>query len=122
MEQIYLGKIGVDSGQMMLVDPGYVAGDAFDEGWDKSAQIKMQKTGQFRFNYNGACALTNNPGSVSPGGILQNDIGASLAAVVSSGFGDGTYDVFAYVGNYGEWGKRVAKLEIIFIDEEEKES
>ena len=119
MKKVFLGMIGVDSGQMMLCDPGYIRA-GFDKSYDKDAQVKMQKTGQFKFNYNGACALTNRPDSDSLGGILQNDIGAALGAVVSSGFGDGLYDVFAYIGNYGKWGKRVAKLEIVFITEDEE--
>ena len=94
MEKIYLGVIGVDSGQMMLCDPGY----------------------KDSFTYGQACRATNE----SPGGIVKNYIGAALAAVVRSGFGDGVYDVFAYVGNYGDWGKRVARLEIVFINEDEE--
>jgi hypothetical protein len=111
-----LGVIGVDSGQMMLCDPCYVSSWT-DSEYDSDKQDGMRENERFDFSYNGACAATYH--EEFKGGILQNNIGANLAAVCSAGFGDGVYEVWVTVGDYGEWGKRVSKMEIIFLEEDE---
>lgn len=71
--------------------------------------IKVPNEDNDNFSYNGACTTTikHNFGVLSKG----------LSIVSNSGYGDGSYDVFAYVEN-----DCVHKLEIVFIDEEEEEA
>lgn len=113
-----IGSICVDSGQMMLVDPCYIKDD-FEAEFDDKKISKMQEEGKFDLDYNGACAATlkDNPGSGILGLVGQGDYG--LGAVCSTGFGDGVYEVYATVNEEGQWGKRISKLEVIFIDQEE---
>ena len=119
-KRILLGSIGVDSGQMMLCDPCYISSWGGDE-FDPDRHELMQKNNEYEFSYAGACATTlkRTPDGYSQGGVLQNFIGANLAAVCSSGFGDGVYEVWITVSDEGDWGQRVSKMEIIFIHEEE---
>lgn len=97
MERVLLGYCGVDSGQILLIDPCYV-----EKG----------------INYEGLCAQHGNdfgcpvaPGTDCPGGD---------GVVTSTGFGDGCYPVYAVIKDFGEWGKRVASVTIEFTDEEEE--
>ena len=115
-KRILLGSIGVDSGQMMLCDPCYISSWT-DNEYDENTHKQMQEDDTYPFSYNGACAATFNEGF--KGDILQNIIGANLAAVCSSGFGDGVYEVWITVSDQGDWGQRVKKMEIIFIEENE---
>jgi hypothetical protein len=40
-----------------------------------------------------------------------------IAVGFNPGFGDGVYDVYAEIGDYGSWGKRVKRITIEFIDD-----
>jgi len=113
-ERILLGTIGVDSGQMMLVDPCYILSHwGEDTDFDEELQKEMQKSQNFKMTYNGACAATLQEDK--HGGILE----AGVAAVCTTGFGDGSYEVWLTISDERDWGNRVKKMEIIFIDDEE---
>jgi len=43
-----------------------------------------------------------------------------LGVVFSPGFGDGCYQVFATLRDCGEWGTRVAKVEIVLMDDDDR--
>jgi len=113
-KRVLLGSFGVDSGQVLICDPCYI-----DSEWEKSNERKIGK-----FSYGGCCATTlgANEGEkpkdgIAFGGELLYKKGHSGAGVVScTGFGDGCYEVFAVIGDVPHWGKRVKKLEIIFVD------
>lgn len=114
-----LGWCAVDSGQIMITDPGYVS------YWDDKAEYGDNVAGG-HFSYPGACDQTL---SSRKGGQLYFPAGhAGVAVVASSGFGDGMYPVYAtYRNEYSDEAclnlidSRIAKLEIVFIDEEESE-
>ncbi len=94
-----VGTINVDSGQMMLVDPCYVMGDSrYPE--DKGA------------DYSDLLAAYGNDHNV-------NTIEFSNGIVSSTGYGDGSYDVFIKTSDEGAFGKCVAELKIVFIEDEE---
>lgn len=115
-----IGRIGVDSGQMMLVDPCYIK-KSFEKDYDEQKIEKMQKEKSFSMDYNGACAATLQE-NLSAG--VLNVIGNSdygTAAVCSTGFGDGVYEVFVTEEEHGGWGKRISKMEIVFIDEDDEQ-
>lgn len=63
-------------------------------------------------SYQEVCRLTSTEESA---GTYQNIIGAA----VSTGFGDGLYDVFATYKDFGLAGERITKVEIVFIEGEE---
>ena len=69
-----IGHCGVDSGQILLIDPCYVYKDEFDPD---------NPTGG---DYDQCCRIT-----LSDDGAGQTDLGV----VTSSGYGDGVYPVYA---------------------------
>jgi hypothetical protein len=109
-EKIKLGVVGVDSGQLIICDPGYI-----DSEWKKEEFIQ-NKEGNIKpkhpFSYNAACSKTIE----GLGGQLNFKMGhAGVGVAFSSGFGDGVYDVIATISDEGKSGKIVKKVEIILI-------
>ena len=92
-----VGTIGVDSGQMMLVDPCYVLRDSRREN-EKGA------------DYNDLLDAYGDDYS-------RDTLEFSNGIVSSTGFGDGSYDVFIKTSDEGDWGNRVAEMKIVFIED-----
>jgi hypothetical protein len=87
-----LGSVGVDSGQLVLVDPCYIDNPGI---WDSGTYGKV-------------CEVTlgdNRGGAVPPGFLVA----------FSTGYGDGAYDVWATYNKDG----LIAKVEVIFIPDGE---
>lgn len=63
------------------------------------------------FSYRGVCKAMMNDNYAS----IQDGV----AAVFSSGFGDGRYAVYAEIADYDGWGKRVKRVTIELITDEE---
>lgn len=71
----------------------------------------QKETGEF--SYDGCCKSTIKKSF----GQLDFSKGHEGAGVVfTSGFGDGLYNVFATIKDFGEMGKRITKVEIIMIE------
>ena len=106
-EWVKVGEIGVDAGLCWVGDPCYIIGDDSHikeecgiESWDDFCDIiEHGNPTKQQFNYSSGHA--------------------GLGCLVSTGFGDGSYDVLAKVEDHGSWGKRVAELRIVFIDSDE---
>lgn len=97
-----IGEVWVDSGQIMIGDPCYLdkwEADDFN-GFDES--LAKAPTGEY--SYDGACRATSYSDHMS--GML----GEGLAAVVSSGYGDGSYPVIATFKD-----GRIRKVEVVFF-------
>lgn len=107
MRKVLLGQVGVDSGQLMVSDPCYVK--YFEDRDDGPQEFTKGDNG---YSYTGACSTTLYEDD--QGGELGNGMGV----VFSSGFGDGAYDVHAYLDEIDGWGERVVKVEITLIGEE----
>ena len=108
--KVKLGEIGVDSGQVMVCDPCYLDEWKANEfmGGDKDTARTHE------FSYDGACRETCN----APEGGGQ--LGDALAVVASSGYGDGTYPVYAEYNREG----RLIRLTVEFdeqLDPEEED-
>lgn len=105
VEQI--GFVAVDSGQIVITDPANLSFWK-DNGFGESEQVG-------EYSYGGACDLTL---SDNFDGQLVFESGTGGAGVVSrTGLGDGLYPVYATIVDLPHWGKRVSKIEIVFIDE-----
>jgi len=105
-----IGFIAVDSGQILITDPGYL-NDWGKEGFGE-AEIG-------HYSYGGACSTTLAEGQA---GQLNFKAGHAGAGVVSSsGYGDGLYPVYAHYEETEGWGKRIARLEIVFIEDEDED-
>jgi hypothetical protein len=93
----YIGDIGVDSGTVMLVDPGYVL------PWDE--------TGEKGLDYGRAQGLDKPEHRA---GMSEFELGGQdLGVLISSGFGDGMYPVYVRRA-FG----RIAELRVEFIEHE----
>ena len=149
MNRVLIGKVGVDSGGLMVTDPCYLKqfkineydpkskyydkvkdktvihpDDFYDyeediiDGYNKNMNTLVKEKvfeevkelmNDKSYSYTGACCQTlENP---NKGGELGNGLGLSFA----TGFGDGSYPVYAYYEDVNGWGKRVSKIEIEFI-------
>lgn len=96
----YVGAIGVDAGIMYLGDPCYILQDRNETpNYEEFISDKVMED-------------VNKKGA----GIYKNFVGA----VCSTGFGDGSYDVFIKKYKAGKWGTRVAEMKVVFIGEDEK--
>jgi hypothetical protein len=105
-----IGYVAVDSGQILITDPGYL------NGWGKEG---FGEAGVSHYSYGGACSTTLTD---KQAGQLNFAAGHAGAGVVSStGYGDGMYPVYAHFEETEGWGKRVARLEIVFIDDADED-
>ena len=85
-----IGHCGVDSGQIMIVDPCYIIDNKFtDEQYDECCQVTLSDD--------------------QAGPVMRN-----LAVVSTSGIGDGYYPVYATRDNIDGWGERITELRIDF--------
>lgn len=104
--RICLGRVGVDSGQLMVIGPCYVDSDLDADFYDQvSALTRNGPGGQLKY------------GGTPPGVWAR----AGVAVAFSSGSGDGAYPVYATVRDLGELARRVVKVEIELVPEEEQE-
>lgn len=94
-----IGYCGVDSGQILITDPSYL------HDWKNNQYGDSVPDGDY--SYAGACDRT-----LASGFNGQLDSGV----VSRTGLGDGYYPVFATIADLGEWGERVVKLEIEFVN------
>lgn len=106
---VCIGYCAVDSGQILITDPGYL---------DQWGREEYGEAYIGHYSYGGACATTLAEHK-HPIGQLEFPSGVSGAGVVSrTGLGDGYYPVYATLRNLDGWGERVVKLEIVFLDDD----
>lgn len=107
MDKKLVGYISVDAGLCWIGDPCYILHqdklpEALGENWNEFCD-KLYDEGN------------NGPTMKSFEHYKGNE---GLGCVVSTGFGDGLYPVYAYVSDEGEWGKRIMGVYIDFNYEE----
>lgn len=96
---IELGKVGVDSGQLLIVDPCYL---------NEHKQIS---------SYDEFLKARGFPDKRNYADQLKYDLGHDgLGVVFNSGLGDGVYKVYGKLKDCGKLGKRLAKVKIVLID------
>lgn len=93
IEVVYIGEVGVDSGQLMVTDPCYI-----DQQW-KREQFELECSQEhaddtlYGYSYNGACNATLNGDGH---GKLAFELGHAGAGVAfRTAWGDGAYPVYA---------------------------
>ena len=110
MKRKILGYCAVDSGQILMVDPCYLA------DW-KDGQFEPGKDGDNHYAI--ACRTTM---SKDQGGEMLISSIAGRGVVASSGLGDGNYPVYANYTNIGTKSKpdiRIQSLTIEFLSQNE---
>jgi hypothetical protein len=97
-----IGTIGVDAGLCWIGDPCYIMGD------DASNRVHAWDDFCSKLDHDGP---TMQSFDYFPGH-------EGLGVCVSTGFGDGSYPVYATISDEGDWGKRVKSVTIVFIEDE----
>jgi hypothetical protein len=105
--EVLIGYVGVDSGQLMLCDPCYIDKDFPTEEFNPD---QPDDRGTYPMTYNGACGATLSDKRFG-------ELGHGLAVAFSSGLGDGTYPVYATIVDDPMWGKRVASVRVVMMEE-----
>lgn len=106
-----IGYVGVDSGQLMLCDPCYIGRDFPTDDFDPSTP---DDSGKYPMTYNGVCGAT-----LSDKGF--GEIGNATAVAFSSGLGDGMYPVYAVIVDDPMWGRRVASVRVVMMEEGDRD-
>ena len=96
-----VGQVAVDAGQIIVCDPCYI--------YESESAVQREVGGSRWADYH---AFLKRIGFFDAGRGTQQ-IGVEAAVVVTSGDGDGVYDVFVARTKDG----RVAELKVVFIDE-----
>ena len=106
-----IGSIDVDAGLCWIGDPCYVFHR--DEG-DEPENLGK--------NWHEFCDNVWRNGEDKMFTQFNHNMGhAGLGVAVSTGYGDGTYPVEARIEDCGDWGKRIAEIRILFINEPEEQ-
>lgn len=115
-QEVLIGHVAVDSGQLMLGDPCYLNKWKDNEEWEK---LPADENGLYPLSYNGACGATLSDNQC---GQLKFDGGHEGAAVAfSSGLGDGFYPVYATFIEDGIWGRRIAEVRVVMMQQDYEE-
>ena len=103
-EIIKVGEVGVDSGTIWIGDPCYI----LHKGKNLPASLGD--------NWGDFCKIINSSIEQPLKKQFNCEYGhAGLGVCVSSGYGDGVYEVFAEVSDEGDWGIRIKKVWIEFF-------
>ena len=101
-----IGHVDVDAGLIMIGDPCY----------------SSDKTDCAISNWSEFCNWLDSDDIYPTAKAIPHGRGhEGYGVVVSSGFGDGTYPVYATVVDEGLWGRRISEVKVVFIGEEEEE-
>ena len=95
METKLAGFCGVDSGQIMVIDPCYALKDEYDD---------------MNGNYRSVCNITTSKDGYGEFPLPANGYTGSIGVATTSGYGDGNYPVYVDVNN----DNRVVALHIYF--------
>ena len=144
--EILIGKVGVDSGNLMVVDPCYIDSEwekeefdwkekaVFPDGkeeiivrcskrwWELLDDINSEKIKLVPLNEKAKCNFSYNAiakKTLTPPhhGQLNYKMGhPGVAVAFSSGIGDGLYPVYAKIVDLGDWGPRIAEIRVDMMD------
>ena len=89
------GHCGVDSGQIMVIDPCYAFKDEFDD---------------MDSNYRNVCEISLGDDGYGEFPLPRNGYTGSIGVVTTSGYGDGEYPVYVDIGD----DDRIVALHIYF--------
>lgn len=108
----FIGYAGVDSGQMMIIDADAISkwdtNENPDRSWVGGSFDYDNPEWKGTLSYFGAAAATLGE---EQSGVLEEE-----AVVSSSGYGDGSYPVYAYEDLFGQ----VERIEVRFIEDEDE--
>jgi hypothetical protein len=90
---VFIGEVGVDSGQLMVTDPCYIDQEWQREKFEVVSRGRDSDASLYSYSYNGASNATL---SVLGHGQLAYKLGHPGAGIVfQTAWGDGVYPVYA---------------------------
>ncbi|MGI9951939.1 hypothetical protein V3F56_06190 [Moorellaceae bacterium AZ2] len=102
-KKVELGKVAVDSGHLMVIDPIYLY------RLEQAAHAAGKSVSEMALDIAYECASRK-----SLGGQIDFPNGVSgMAVAFQSGVGDGLYPVIGHRKNLPGWGERLVKVEIV---------
>ena len=124
-----VGKCGVDSGQLIIIDPCYISDyPEFhnDKGWDRYCKMLSPESNDGKPVDNGfdqilqvesgiPKQLNKNPDGYEQLGWMKGNWGEGV--ISSTGMGDGTYPVYADIDHDG----RIMALKIDFMNDDDED-
>ena len=117
---VRVGNLAVDSGTIMVVDPCYVLRDKRDE--DKGTDNGLEYSDALGFdrpeddpqNYRSRYKALKEGDFQKAFGLGTKDGIMDYGFFFSSGYGDGSYPIWAKIYDEGEWGTRIGGLYVDF--------
>ena len=109
-----VGVIGVDAGLCWVGDPCYIIKDPGEERYKELGK-----------DWQEFCEILHNKEQLDSAknvaGFNYDKGHAGLGVCVSSGLGDGLYEVFVKRVKLPGWGNRIAALKVVFIEDDDFE-
>lgn len=105
------GAVEFDNFQTIIPDYGKCMNDLVGSG--VFARVESQPSGEF--SYRGCCEMARTAERAGQLDFRPDHTGVGVVA--ASGLGDGFYQVFARYADHEDWGRRVAELRVVFLDE-----
>ena len=113
MERIKVGIVGVDTGRVIVCDPSYIVEQRIGERQKEVEDARFNAMLEAKNQEEAVELVTAEPLYYTLNYLLGHE---GAAVVVHSGIGDGGYPVYAWVDDLPDWGKRVVRLEVDFMD------
>lgn len=112
-ERKYVGMCSVDSGTIVLMDPCYMVAPGGWKDGKEFCRVCGNEVHDSKYYDDITEPVLADPPAAS---TLDN-----LGVIVMPGYGDGAYPVYVELSDEGSWGKRVARVVIECISDEENE-
>ena len=113
MERRLVGHVGVDSARIIVCDPSYIQSQRIGERQREVEEAHLNALLEAENQQQAVDLATVDPLSYTLDYLMGHE---GAAVVVHSGIGDGNYPVYAWIDELENWGKRVVRLEVDFMD------
>ena len=113
MERRLVGRVGVDSARIIVCDPSYIQPERIGERQREIEEAQFVASTEARARGDTEAVGAAYPLSYTLDFLRGHD---GAAVVVHSGIGDGHYPVYAWFDELENWGERIVRLEVDFMD------
>ena len=113
MERIKVGEVGVDTGRIIVCDPSYIISQRIGERHEEIMEAQLKTMLEANSQQEAVDLAAVDPLYYTLPYLMGHE---GAAVVVHSGIGDGGYPVYAWIDDMENWGRRVVRLEVDFMD------